>query len=36
MVTFIVVWLCLSSISLVFNYFINSINPRDDDENQSS
>jgi hypothetical protein len=32
MITFFGTWFALASIALVFNYFIQSINPRDDED----
>jgi hypothetical protein len=32
MITFFTVWLGLAAVAISFNYFIQSINPRDDDE----
>ena len=33
MITFFGTWFALAFIVVLFNYFIQSINPRDDDEN---
>ena len=32
MITFFTVWLSLAAVAILFNYVIQSINPRDDDE----
>ena len=35
MITFFTVWLGLATVAIAFNYFIQSINPRDDDEDKN-